>query len=82
MQIKDLQEAYFHFSENQKNELKSSELFRPIQYILNLKSKKIRPLLALIGYSLFDDAIDNCMHAAHGLEVFHNFTLMHDDIMD
>jgi hypothetical protein len=39
MQIKDLQEAYFHFSENQ-NELKSSELFRPIQYILNLKSKR------------------------------------------
>ena len=70
MQIKDLQEAYFHFSENQKNELKSSELFRLIQYILNLKSKKIRPLLALIGYSLFDDAIDNCMHAAHGLKCF------------
>lgn len=59
-----------------------SALFTPVDYIMSLKSKRIRPLLALVGYSLYKNDIENCLSAAHGLEIFHNFTLMHDDIMD
>lgn len=82
MHIQDLQEAYLNFTKISKGDLEVSGLSQPIQYILSLKSKKIRPLLAIIGYRIFRNDIEKCMHAAHGLELFHNFTLMHDDIMD
>ncbi len=82
MEISELIEAYHQFTSENKYEANYPGLFEPIEYLLGLKSKKVRPLLALIGYHLYDDNIDHCLHTAHGLEVFHNFTLMHDDIMD
>ncbi|KOY87197.1 isoprenyl synthetase [bacterium 336/3] len=58
------------------------ELYEPIQYLMNLGGKRMRPLLVLLGYQLFDDNWQKCVPAAVSVEVFHNFTLMHDDIMD
>jgi geranylgeranyl diphosphate synthase, type II len=57
-------------------------LYVPVKYILGLKSKKLRPSLVLLSYNLFSDDIKNALPAALAIEVFHNFTLLHDDIMD
>lgn len=61
---------------------KPYELYEPIRYILNIGGKRIRPAMALISCSLFNDKVDDVIPAALALEVFHNFTLVHDDIMD
>ncbi|MGM0946530.1 MAG: polyprenyl synthetase family protein [Bacteroidota bacterium] len=58
------------------------ELYQPIRYILSLGGKRIRPLLALLSYGLYQDDPEKILGPAAAIEVFHNFTLMHDDIMD
>ena len=58
------------------------ELYDPINYILNLKSKRVRPTLSLLSYSIFSKNINEIVKPAIALEFFHNFTLIHDDIMD
>jgi len=57
-------------------------LYDPIRYMLNLGGKRIRPSLVLMSCELFDGKIEEAIPAALGIEVFHNFTLLHDDIMD
>jgi len=57
-------------------------LYEPITYIMGLGGKRMRPMLVLLSYSLFKDDADRIIKPAVGVEVFHNFTLMHDDIMD
>lgn len=59
-----------------------AELYEPISYILSLGGKRIRPVLALISCNLFTDSISQAIKPAVALEIFHNFTLLHDDIMD
>lgn len=60
-----------------------SELYSPIEYMMSIGGKRIRPTLCLLTYSLFSDTIENSIvFPALGLEVFHTFTLIHDDIMD
>ncbi len=58
------------------------ELYEPIKYILKIGGKRIRPSLVLASYNLFKDDIETAVYPALALEVFHNFTLLHDDIMD
>jgi geranylgeranyl diphosphate synthase, type II len=58
------------------------ELYTPIEYILDGSGKRLRPLLTLMSCNIFSENIDNAVSPAIGLEVFHNFTLLHDDIMD
>ncbi|GAA3937918.1 polyprenyl synthetase family protein [Hymenobacter algoricola] len=57
-------------------------LYEPIRYIMALGGKRIRPLLTLLGAHAFTDELDPVLKPALGVEVFHNFTLLHDDIMD
>jgi geranylgeranyl diphosphate synthase type II len=57
-------------------------IYEPIQYILNLGGKRLRPALSLMSCQLFSDELEDAIHPALAVEVFHNFTLMHDDIMD
>ncbi|MBC6608269.1 polyprenyl synthetase family protein [Hymenobacter sp. BT188] len=57
-------------------------LYEPIRYIMALGGKRIRPLLTLMGAHLFTDELDPVLRPALATEVFHNFTLLHDDIMD
>jgi geranylgeranyl diphosphate synthase, type II len=59
-----------------------SELYEPIDYILTLGGKRLRPLLVLMAYNLYRDDVHHILTPALAVEVFHNFTLMHDDIMD
>ncbi|MCX2429816.1 polyprenyl synthetase family protein [Pedobacter sp. GR22-10] len=58
------------------------QLYDPITYIINLGGKRIRPLLVLMATELFGKDAHDAIHAAMAIEVFHNFTLVHDDIMD
>jgi len=57
-------------------------LYEPIRYTLALGGKRIRPALTLLACNLFSDDVQPAVNAALGLEIFHNFTLLHDDIMD
>lgn len=58
------------------------ELYEPIRYIMALSGKRIRPLLVLLAAKMYHDDVDKALLPAAAVEVFHNFTLMHDDIMD
>jgi geranylgeranyl diphosphate synthase type II len=58
------------------------ELYEPISYLMNIGGKRIRPLLCLLSYGLYKEDFESILHPAMAVEVFHNFTLMHDDIMD
>jgi geranylgeranyl diphosphate synthase type II len=58
------------------------ELYEPIEYMMQLGGKRLRPILCLMGYELFDSKTESALPAALAIEVFHNFTLVHDDIMD
>lgn len=81
-EIKSLQDLIsreldqLHFGDHPK------ELYEPISYILSLGGKRMRPLLVLLGYLFEKDDPDRVIRPALAVEVFHNFTLMHDDIMD
>lgn len=57
-------------------------LYEPIAYVLGMGGKRIRPALTLMACNLFSDEVQPAVNTALGLEVFHNFTLLHDDIMD
>ncbi|WP_064198330.1 MULTISPECIES: polyprenyl synthetase family protein [Emticicia] len=58
------------------------ELYEPIEYLMSLGGKKMRPLLTVMATNIFTDDWQKALKPALGVEVFHNFTLMHDDIMD
>ena len=59
------------------------EVYEPISYILNIGGKRIRPAMTLAAYKLYlDKTADDLIKLAQAIEMFHNFTLMHDDIMD
>lgn len=58
------------------------DLYDPIRYMLSLEAKRMRPVLVLCGCELFGGDPDRALMPALGVEVFHNFTLLHDDIMD
>lgn len=58
------------------------ELYDPIRYIMDLGGKRMRPILTLMAYQLYKDRPEEVLRPALAVEVFHNFTLMHDDIMD
>ena len=70
--------AILNLSYNEEAE----KLNDPVKYILSIGGKRLRPVLSLMACNLFSDKIDEAVIPATGLEVFHNFTLVHDDIMD
>lgn len=59
-----------------------AELYEPCSYMLGLGGKRLRPALTLMAYELFGDDVDVALPVAWAVELFHNFSLMHDDIMD
>ena len=58
------------------------ELYQPIDYMMGLGGKRLRPLLSILSYLIFEDDYKKALKPSLAIEVFHNFTLMHDDIMD
>lgn len=71
-----------NFANAEKKDRNPRNLYEPIEYILDLGGKKLRPALVLMSYNLFQEDISSALSAGFAIEVFHNFTLMHDDIMD
>ena len=63
-------------------ERKPEGLYAPVRYVLSLGGKRIRPVLMLMGYNLYKDDVERIMMPALGLETYHNYTLLHDDLMD
>lgn len=68
--------------ESLKFECKPYSLFEPIEYILEIGGKRVRPVLAVMAYNLYKEDIYKSMPIALAIEIFHNFTLLHDDLMD
>lgn len=58
------------------------DLYKPIEYVLGLGGKRIRPILMLMAYNLYKDDIETIFSQAAAIETYHNFTLLHDDLMD
>jgi geranylgeranyl diphosphate synthase type II len=77
---------FYHLIESEIAQLSiegnPKELYDPIKYMLSLGGKRLRPVLVLMGYHLFKKDIAQAINAAMAVEVFHNFTLVHDDMMD
>lgn len=65
-----------------KFDRKPAELYDPVKYILSLGGKRMRPLLSLLGCYLYDSSYAKAVKPSLAVELFHNFTLIHDDIMD
>ncbi len=80
--IKDLQHALNTALSALSFNREPKELYEPISYTLSLGGKRMRPVLLLMSCDLFDGDITKAINPALGIEVFHNFTLLHDDIMD
>ena len=68
--------------ENIKYPERPEGLYEPIEYVLSMGGKRLRPTLVLLAYSLFKDDFETAMPVAVGLETYHNHTLLHDDLMD
>ena len=80
--VDKIQELINDFIDNQNFMGEPSELYAPIEYILRQGGKRMRPTLCLLACELFGGNIEDCMIPAVSAEIFHNFTLVHDDIMD
>lgn len=65
-----------------KHALPENGLYAPMAYLLDLPAKRVRPVLVMMGCELFGGKAEDVLDEALGIELFHNFTLMHDDIMD
>lgn len=82
IKVEIIQNLVFDFIEKQDFSGMPAELYAPIDYIMNQKGKRIRPVLCLLACDLFGGDVNECLTHAVAAEIFHNFTLVHDDIMD
>ena len=78
----DILERINAFIEQLPYERKPYSLYEPIQYVLSLGGKRIRPALMMLSYQLYKDDPEQIMMPAVALETYHNYTLLHDDLMD
>lgn len=81
-QVAELQSLFKTYLDENQFHQKPEGLYEPINYILSLGGKRIRPVLLLMGCNLFNDNIAQALPASFAIEIFHNFSLLHDDIMD
>ena len=68
--------------EGSYNKREPKHLYSPIEYSMSVGGKRIRPVLCLMACNMFSDDVSLALKPAIGVEIFHNFTLLHDDIMD
>ena len=86
--MKSQQELFDRFLQELKKEREKIDnaspagLYKPVSYTLDMGGKRLRPVLVLTGANLFSENIEEALPAAIAIEVFHNFTLLHDDLMD
>lgn len=85
LSIEEIQKIINEEIIRQASALKETEpagLYAPVDYSMQIGGKRLRPLLLLMSYNIFSDNVQKALPAAVAVEVFHNFTLLHDDIMD
>ncbi len=82
MDISNYQKEFLNYLQSKEWIQEPKNLYEPIDYILQLGGKRIRPLLTLMAADVFSNEFKSALPAALAVEVFHNFTLVHDDIMD
>jgi len=82
LSIKNYQKEFVEYLENYSTLKEPQSLYQPIDYILNLGGKRLRPVLTLMTTEIFGENFKKSLNAALAIEVFHNFSLIHDDIMD
>ena len=67
---------------NKRYERKPATLYEPVKYVLSMGGKRIRPVLMMLAYQLYKDHPEDIIEPAIALETYHNYTLLHDDLMD
>lgn len=82
MNIDNYRPDFLRYMSQKMDKKEPANLYDPIDYIMSLGGKRMRPILVLMGCDLFGVEISEAMEAALSVEMFHNFTLIHDDIMD
>jgi len=82
LSIEKYQQEFIRFLENYSAVKEPKNLYEPITYILGLGGKRLRPVLTLMTADIFSGDYKRALNAALSIEVFHNFSLVHDDIMD
>ncbi|MFI1744499.1 polyprenyl synthetase family protein [Thalassobellus sediminis] len=82
LSIEKYQNVFVEYLEKYSTVKEPKTLYNPIQYILNLGGKRLRPVLTLMTSEIFNQDYKLALNAALSIEVFHNFSLVHDDIMD
>jgi geranylgeranyl diphosphate synthase type II len=80
--IEIYQKHFLSYLKDYNTERDPKNLYEPVQYILNLGGKRLRPILTLMTADCFGGDVNKALDAALAVEVFHNFSLIHDDIMD
>jgi geranylgeranyl diphosphate synthase type II len=80
--LDELQQLIDEEIQRQNTVMEPRELYEPIWYALSNGGKRLRPVFVLMGCQLFSDEVEKAVLPALGIEMFHNFTLLHDDIMD
>ena len=80
--IEIYQKHFLSYLKDYNTERDAKNLYEPVQYILNLGGKRLRPILTLMTADCFGGDVNKALDAALAVEVFHNFSLIHDDIMD
>jgi geranylgeranyl diphosphate synthase type II len=82
LSLTEYKEVFLAYLQEEVKVMEPVNLYHPVAYILELGGKRIRPVLVMLGASAFQEDIKKALPAAAAVEVFHNFTLLHDDIMD
>tara|TARA_B100000575_G_scaffold254516_1_gene223759 strand:+ start:731 stop:1705 length:975 start_codon:yes stop_codon:yes gene_type:complete len=80
--VEEYRSKFLSYLDNFNSRSNPKNLYDPVSYILSLKGKRIRPILTLLTCDIFNDNYLDALDAALAVEVFHNFSLVHDDIMD
>jgi geranylgeranyl diphosphate synthase type II len=81
-QLEQLRTYYQQYAHKHTFDKTPKGLYEPVDYILSIGGKQLRPLMLLMTCKLFSDNLEKALPAAYAIEIFHNFTLAHDDIMD
>ena len=79
---KQIQESFESYLQGLDYSRRPDELYAPIRYVLSLGGKRIRPTFLIMAYNMYANDIESVFSTAAGMEIFHNFTLLHDDLMD
>lgn len=80
--IEELRKIFTEYLNQEASVPEPKNLYEPNNYFLQIGGKRLRPVLLLLATELFDDNIDHALPASLAIEYFHNFTLIHDDVMD